>query len=922
MVPQNPGPLFCLESNAKRDTIAPIAGVLFPRQRLRTNAYTPSNETETDPMAFYSQVSTGWESLDRIIDHLRPGDNVVWQIDRMADYQRLAAAFAKSALGRGDRVVYFRFARHDALLEENDNVAVYPLEVKNGFEPFSAEIHHIISREGSNRCYVFDSLSDLQHFWATDLMIGDFFFITCPYLFELNTIAYFAIQRHRHSFKAIARIREITQVLIDVYNYDGRICLHPIKVHRRYAPTMFFPHIMENEKLTPVIDSVEAAQMFSRLSGSRSMTAQRHLDYWDRMFIEARDLLESDAGKKEKSDRVEQLSRLLLSRNDRILALIRRYLGLEDLLRIKERLIGTGFIGGKSVGMLLSRKILTQADSSAGWRQYLEHHDSFYIGSDVFYSYIVQNGWWKLFMAHKTPQGFFSKAADLKNKMLHGVFAEEITEQFQLMLEYFGQSPIIVRSSSLLEDDYGSAFAGKYDSFFCVNQGSPEKRYAEFEQAVRRIYASTMGKDALAYRRQRGLDQSDEQMALLVQRVSGAYHKHYFFPEIAGVGLSRNPFIWKKGMNAKAGMTRLVCGLGTRAVNRVERDYPRIVALDDPLVKPLAGIMEVRRFSQQFVDLLNLEANRMETMPLEDLLEKDLLSRIGRLGVRDTEALQQMRQTGRPAGDAWILTLDPFISETPFVRLMKDMLAKLESAYENPVDIEFTGNFNQAGELRLNLLQCRPLQVIGSSRSPAMPEAVRSTDTIIRLEGNFMGGNIWQPISRLVFVVPEAYAALSPPDKYSVARLVGKINRTVQHREESPTLLMGPGRWGTQSPEMGIPVKFSEINNIAAIAEISYQVGNLIPDLSFGTHFFHDLVEAGIFYLAIYPENPAVLFRKEWICSLENKLDRLVPAAAHLNHVVKVVDTAEFGLTLCSDMASQKLICHLAAKTGQQTSFY
>jgi len=866
-------------------------------------------------MAYYSHVSTGWESLDLIIDHLRRGDNVVWQIDSMNDYQRLATRFADSALARGERVVYFRFARHPALFEKKDNLAVYHLEVENGFESFSAAIHSIITREGRGIYYIFDSLSDLQHYWATDLMIRDFFFITCPYLFELNTIAYFAIQRHRHSFKAIARIREITQVLIDVYNFEDKICIHPIKVHRRYSSTMFFPHIMENEKLMPVIDSVEATQMFSQLSRTRALTAQRRLDYWDRLFIETRDLLESGASAEEKTNQVEQLGRLMLSRNTRILSLVKRFLSLEDLLWIKERLIGTGFIGGKSVGMLLSRKILTQ-DSAADWSKVLEQHDSFYIGSDVFYSYIVQNGWWKLFMAHKTREGYFVKAADLKNKLLNGVFAEEITEQFQLMLEYFGQSPIIVRSSSLLEDDYGSAFAGKYDSFFCVNQGSPEKRYENFETAVRRIYASTMGKDALAYRRQRGLDQSDEQMALLVQRVSGAYHKHYFFPEMAGVGLSRNPFIWRKEMDAKAGLARLVSGLGTRAVNRVEHDYPRIIALDDPLAKPLSGIMDIRKFSQQFVDLLNLEENAMETMHLRQLLEKELMPRMDRVGVRDTEAMQQMRQMGRPDGDRWILTFDPFLTATPFTGLMQDMLKTLENAYENPVDIEFTVNFNQAGELRLNLLQCRPLQIIGDFSQAVIPERIRPADTIIRIDGNFMGGNLWQPISRIIYVVPQAYAALSPPEKFSVARLVGKLNRALENRDAIPTLLLGPGRWGTQSPEMGIPVKFSEINNIAVIAEISYQVGNLIPDLSFGTHFFHDLVETGIFYLAIYPENSGVLFNADWICSLPNQLGTIIAPARHLGHVVKIVDTSESGLTLASDIETQQVICYLADHSG------
>lgn len=195
-------------------------------------------------MAFHSCVSTGWDSLDQIIDQLRRGDNVVWQVDNIDDYQRLVTAFVNRALANSERVVYVRFARHLPLIEErSDLVTVHRLDVGQGFESFSSQVHTLITREGRDIFYVFDSLSDLLHVWATDLMIGDFFFITCPYLFELNTVAYFALLRHRHSYKAVARIRETTQVLIDVYNYRGQVCVHPVKVQHRYSPTMFFPHL-------------------------------------------------------------------------------------------------------------------------------------------------------------------------------------------------------------------------------------------------------------------------------------------------------------------------------------------------------------------------------------------------------------------------------------------------------------------------------------------------------------------------------------------------------------------------------------------------------------------------------------------------------------------------------------------------------
>ena len=95
------------------------------------------------------------------------------------------------------------------------------------------------------------------------------------------------------------------------------------------------------------------------------------------------------------------------------------------------------------------------------------------------------------------------------------------------------------------------------------------------------------------------------------------------------------------------------------------------------------------------------------------------------------------------------------------------------------------------------------------------------------------------------------------------------------------------------------------------IAEISHQMGNMIPDLSFGTHFFHDLIETGIFYMAIYPESPDVVFKTDWFQSLPNQLESIIPAARHLRHVVQIVDTSESGLMLASDISDQRVICYL-----------
>jgi len=859
-------------------------------------------------MTPYARVSTGINGLDKILNYLQMGDNVVLQVDDVEDYKKFVAPYVQETSAMNQRLVYMRFANHPALLEAGPGIKIYTLNANSGFESFSTEVHKIISDEGRDVFYVFDCLSDLLQAWATDLMIGNFFVITCPYLFELNTVAYFAILRSRHSFKTVARIRETTQVLLDVYNNKGKLCVHPLKAWKRYTPTMFLPHIMEGDKFVPILNSADAASTLSYLTDKNATSGARNLDYWDRIFLKATNILEDPKAFQEKQEMVETLSRMLIGREKRMLSLVKEYFSLEDLLEIKKRLIGTGFIGGKSVGMLLARNILRN-DTTFAWNAELEIHDSFYIGSDIFYSYMVQNGWWKLLMAQKTDEGYFEVAHELKSKMLHGVFPDEVKEQFQLMLEYFGQSPIIARSSSLLEDAFGNAFAGKYESYFCVNQGTPEERYRYFEETVRKIFASTMNEDALTYRLQRGMAQHDEQMALLVQRVSGSHRATYFFPDLAGVGLSYNTFVWQKGMDPKAGMLRIVFGLGTRAVNRVENDYPRIVALDAPLTKPSAKQEDIKRFSQSEVDILNLQANNFQTLPAADLLTESIEAHLDMIATRDVAASEYMQSLGKPAKDAWILTFDELLENTAFAQTMSNMLRKLEQVYRYPVDIEFTVNFNAQGKTQINLLQCRPFQTKGHYSRVELPEKINKSKILLQQEANFMGGSIYQAISRIIYIDPKEYAGLSLSEKYEVARLTGKLNKQIGRREVMPTILLGPGRWGTTTPAMGVPVKFSEINNITAIGEIAYQDGSLIPDLSFGTHFFQDMVEMDIFYMAIYPEKSDVFFNTAWMKKYPNILTSLLPDDKAFADVVRVFDVREKDLRLLSDIVTQKMVC-------------
>jgi hypothetical protein len=712
----------------------------------------------------------------------------------------------------------------------------------------------------------------------------------------LDTVAYFALIRGVHTHNTIARIRETTQLLLDLYHVDEKIYVHPLKVWERYSPTMFFPHLIDGENVVSITASADVASLFSGLGQGRMAR-----DYWEVTLERAYAAL-GDA-KEIQSAMKKLLVGLMIGREPRIVELADRYFTLRDILNIASREIGSGFIGGKSVGMLLGRKIL-EKDAWNILKNCWEPHDSWYLGSDIFYTYIVQNGWWELRCKQKTSEGYFSLAPELREKLLHGKFPDMIREQFFQMMEYFGQSPIIVRSSSLLEDNFGNAFAGKYESVFCANQGSPEERFEAFEQAVRTVYASAMSADALTYRQTRGLAGMDEQMAILVQRVSGDHYGEFFFPHVAGVGHSSNLYVWDKDMDPNAGMLRMVFGLGTRAVDRVSGDYAKLVPLDQPLKGPPVTYGDEGKFSQHKADALNLKENQMAEVSLDFLYGQDLKTDKTVFFSVDSAMLARLRDLGRPTSPApQILDFKKLLAETEFPAVSAAILSTIEKAYDYPVDIEFTANFNQQGNFRFNLLQCRPLQTKGMGKAVNIPKPEKE-NIFFSSRGNFMGGNVRLPLDYVIFVKAKEYLDLPERDKYQAARIIGALN---QKLKGSNILLAGPGRWGTTTPSLGVPVHFSELCNMTALCEVSYRQGGLMPELSFGSHFFQDIVESGIFYAAIFEGEPDVTFRAEQILDRENVLDEILPGEKSWAQVLHLARTS--GLTLYSDITSQEILC-------------
>ena len=856
-------------------------------------------------MAAFDKILSGIAGMDEALDFIRLGDNVVFQVSDLEEYFFFARSFAAQALKDGKKLIYIRFAQHEAVLEPCEGLRIYEFQPEQGFESFTVGIHERIREEGREAFYVFDCLSQLQSVWYTDLMMGNFFRVTCPYLFQLDTVAFFPLIRGRHSFDAVARIRDTTQLFLDVYADRDSLYLHPLKVWNRYSGNMFLPHVWNSEKqrFEAVTDGMGIGRYYVLRQEKETTLQDLNADSHDRFFTMAK----MQYGEGRFSEETEaQIIESTMTRDEKMQELIKKYFTGTDYFALRDRMIGSGAIGGKACGMLLARKIAEK--ELPAYQGYYEPHDSFYIGSDVFYTYIVANGCWDMRIAQRTEDGYFSEAGRLREGLLKGSFPSNIREQFRTMLDYFGQTPIIVRSSSFLEDGFGNAFAGKYESVFCANRGMPEERLAMFENAVRQVYASTMDISALEYRRQRGLEGKDEQMAVLVQRVSGSYYGNLYMPCAAGVGYSYSTYKLQKDIRPDEGMLRLVMGLGTKAVDRTENDYPRLVNLDRPTITMARNTAEKHRFSQHKIDVLDLEKNTLAEKDLEQVLP-DIPEWLKRLLLEhDYEAEQRLYDSGRPR-NVWFVSCQKLLEKETFTELMKALLRKLQQVYGNPVDIEYTVNCAENGDFMLNLLQCRPLYVGPEGGGIKVP-LLKKENCFFDIHDACMGHSVCRKLDGAVLIDPKAYYEYPYARKPEVAGIIGKLNKHFNNQKEPQNiLLIVPGRLGTSSPELGIPTTFADISGFCGICEVSDDRAGYMPELSFGSHMFQDLVEADIFYAAIDTARSTVYYQKEAFTQYPDIFTKLCSEEISLNYMISVYNFKDKDIYLWMDAPENHAAC-------------
>ncbi len=293
------------------------------------------------------------------------------------------------------------------------------------------------------------------------------------------------------------------------------------------------------------------------------------------------------------------------------------------------------------------------------------------------------------------------------------------------------------------------------------------------------------------------------------------------------------------------------------------------------------------KYSPNRVDVINLETNAFETLDATELLRfcgsnypqiRQMVSFVDHDHLEEPVGLT-MDLGARPIA----FTFEGLVRNTPFVGWIRELLHLLQSKMGTPVDIEFAYDGDD-----FYLLQCRPQSYGGDALPAAIPQNL-PPDKIVFSANRFVSNGRIPDITHIVFVDPEGYAGLTDEaEMLDIGHAVGRLNKLLPKRQ---FILLGPGRWGSRGDiSLGVRVTYSDINNTAMLIEVARKRGNYLPDLSFGTHFFQDLVEASIRYLPLYPDDPDVVFKELFFRRSHNMLADILPSFAHLGDILRVID--------------------------------
>jgi len=588
--------------------------------------------------------------------------------------------------------------------------------------------------------------------------------------------------------------------------------------------------------------------------------------------------------------RVSLISRFL-SDNLSFINIAKNYINIDSMRLVIERVVGpaqgNGKLGGKSAGLILAYQILLYHKSQSPLLGKVLTPKSWFLTSDGLLEFVHYNALEEfVFSKYLSNEEIKQEYPFITYIFKNSLFPPEFIYAFNMIVDDLEGKPIVVRSSSLLEDSFEASFSGKYKSLFVANTGSRKERLAALTDAVAEVYASTFGPDPIEYRKERGLIDFREEMGILIQEVVGTRVGKYYCPSYAGVAFSQNEFRWSHRINRNDGVVRLVAGLGTRAVDRTISDYPRLVSPGQPMLKVNTSIDETIKYSQHYIDVINLETNSFETIEFEKLISQsngyfpglEKIVSFNRSGI----LMDPIGFVSDFTKEELVVTFNSLIEKTDFVPTIKEILQILTEAFGGPVDVEFASD-----GVNLYLLQCRPQSLYEGDKNIRIPINIPEERKLFTAN-QYVSCGLIKDIEYIVYVDSQGYSKLATIEEmHDIGKIVSRLNRILPRRK---FILIGPGRWGSKGDiKLGVPVIYSDINNTAMLIEVAREKEGYIPDLSFGTHFFQDLVEANIKYLPLYPDRKENIFKEEIFLNSPNLLGELIPEYEQYSNVVHII---------------------------------
>ncbi len=531
--------------------------------------------------------------------------------------------------------------------------------------------------------------------------------------------------------------------------------------------------------------------------------------------------------------------------------------------------IGQGSLGGKGRGLAFVDSIIKKnpvCDNFEGLSISIPR--TVVLCTDIFDEFMASNDLYPLALSDASDENILEAflAAELPSRL---------AEDFLALFEVVGR-PFAVRSSSLLEDSHYQPFAGIYATYMVPWTADPVQRLSWLEDAIKGVYASVFFKASKNYMTATSNVIDQEKMAVIIQEVVGEDYDGLYFPTFSGVGRSLN-YYPLGDEKPDDGVAEVAVGLGKYIVDggrglRFSPRYPAHALQTSTLDLALRDTQR-RLFALPNGEGAEFAAKVDEGASLE---EKDVQDFAGKGALRYTastyDAADNMLRDSDFGRGRRVITFANILRDkvVPLAPAIDFMLRQGQNAMQRPVEIEFAGNVfpvSNGDGIRGNLywLQIRP---IIDKRNLVSDQVLELPDSrLIVRSGHALGNGMAEGVSTIVYVKPASFDSLHTAE---IVPVLQKINEDMRLREKN-YVLIGPGRWGSSDPALGIPVRWADISQARVVVEAA--TGNFRVEPSQGTHFFQNLTSLGVGYLTVDPGADSGFYDSSWLDGLDAVFD-------------------------------------------------